>query len=75
MLKKWFLLVASLAPIVGLPGCGEDEEVAGKGRPNVLLIVADDMGYSDIGCFGGEISNTITTTSTATSKGGSKLLN
>ncbi|RXZ42220.1 hypothetical protein EBB06_14340 [Crenobacter cavernae] len=25
-------------------------------RPNVLLIVADDLGYSDIGAFGGEIS-------------------
>lgn len=24
-------------------------------RPNILLIVADDMGYSDIGCYGGEI--------------------
>ena len=24
-------------------------------RPNVLLIMADDMGYSDLGCFGGEI--------------------
>lgn len=24
-------------------------------RPNVLLIVADDMGYSDVGAFGGEI--------------------
>jgi arylsulfatase len=24
-------------------------------RPNVLLIVADDMGFSDIGCYGGEI--------------------
>ena len=23
--------------------------------PNVLLIMADDMGYSDLGCFGGEI--------------------
>lgn len=27
---------------------------AGK-RPNVLLILADDLGYSDLGCFGGEI--------------------
>ena len=26
-----------------------------KGRPNILLIVADDLGYSDLGCFGGEI--------------------
>jgi arylsulfatase len=24
-------------------------------RPNILLIVADDVGYSDIGCYGGEI--------------------
>lgn len=24
-------------------------------RPNILLIVADDMGYSDLGCYGGEI--------------------
>src|SRR3954452_11203554 len=24
-------------------------------RPNVLLILADDMGYSDAGCYGGEI--------------------
>ena len=24
-------------------------------RPNVLLIVADDLGYSDIGCYGGDI--------------------
>ena len=24
-------------------------------RPNILLIVADDMGYADMGAFGGEI--------------------
>ncbi|HSJ01915.1 MAG TPA: arylsulfatase, partial [Verrucomicrobium sp.] len=24
-------------------------------RPNILLIVGDDIGYSDLGCFGGEI--------------------
>jgi len=25
-------------------------------KPNILLIMADDMGYSDIGCYGGEIN-------------------
>ncbi len=25
-------------------------------KPNVLLIVADDMGFSDLGCYGGEIA-------------------
>ena len=24
-------------------------------RPNIILIMADDMGFSDIGCYGGEI--------------------
>ena len=25
-------------------------------QPNIMLIIVDDMGYSDLGCFGGEIN-------------------
>lgn len=34
--------------------CGTASLIAAD-QPNVLLIVADDVGYSDLGCYGGEI--------------------
>jgi arylsulfatase len=44
---------ALVLPLLLLPsGCGS----AADDRPSILLIVADDLGYSDIGPFGGEIS-------------------
>ncbi len=32
-------------------GCSPKEEKP----PNILLIMADDLGFSDLGCYGGEI--------------------
>jgi len=31
-------------------------EVRGASKPNVLIILADDMGFSDLGCYGSEIA-------------------
>ncbi|MCJ7692326.1 MAG: sulfatase-like hydrolase/transferase, partial [Sedimentisphaerales bacterium] len=38
--------------------CFGDEKLAAganRPRPNILLIMVDDMGFSDLGCYGGEI--------------------
>ncbi|MDP3434239.1 MAG: arylsulfatase [Bacteroidota bacterium] len=43
------LIGLSLHPVSGM------EPAKPAIRPNILLIMADDMGYSDIGCFGSEI--------------------
>jgi len=37
----------------GLIGCSQTR--INKKRPNIILILADDLGFSDLGCYGGEI--------------------
>ena len=39
----------------GLAATGALARAAKDDRPNIVLIMCDDMGFSDIGCYGGEI--------------------
>jgi arylsulfatase A-like enzyme len=50
------LLYLILLFISGLLSCKSKEAPSIRKTPNIVLIVADDLGYSDLGCFGSEIS-------------------
>jgi len=48
-MMRWLRLLSVLCFAWPTAGLLADE------RPNVLLILCDDLGYSDLGCYGGEI--------------------
>jgi arylsulfatase A-like enzyme len=54
MNRRNFLRLTGAA---ALAGCSSTEpEAAPDDRPNIVIIMADDMGFSDIGPYGGEIN-------------------
>ena len=47
-----FPMMLCLAPFVSAQRADATPKQA---RPNIIIVLVDDMGYSDIGCYGGEI--------------------
>jgi arylsulfatase A-like enzyme len=59
--RDFLKMSAGVAATSFLPGANPAIAQAHAGhaagaRPNIILILADDMGFSDIGCFGSEVS-------------------
>jgi len=52
--KGWLVLLALSLSVVGLRGAeaGRADAPAFTRQPNVIFILADDLGYGDLGCFG-----------------------
>jgi arylsulfatase A len=53
--RRNFLRSASLAALATTCGPAVAKNIAGRARPNVIFILADDMGPGDAGCYGGKI--------------------
>ena len=55
-LRRGGRLAAWLA-LVMLGGTAENAR-AGDAKPNILFILADDLGWSDLGCYGADLHET-----------------
>jgi arylsulfatase A-like enzyme len=58
LFRRWLAVIIVSALLSARPSTQLEPAVAQqqKARPNIIIIMSDDMGWSDIGCYGGEIN-------------------
>ena len=49
------LAIVASGSLFALKSKNQPETPKAAKRPNIIVILADDMGYSDMGCYGGEV--------------------
>jgi arylsulfatase A-like enzyme len=52
--RKYFGVKRMMAGITMLAMICFSHSVRGESQPNIVLILADDLGFSDVGCYGGD---------------------
>jgi arylsulfatase A-like enzyme len=55
-MKKNKALIASFILLLFLTSARPESKNEIKSKPNVILILADDMGFADLGCYGSEVN-------------------
>ena len=48
--KNLFLIAGSLSMII--PSCRSEKHALSESKPNIVYILADDLGYAELGCYG-----------------------